>query len=170
MKLFSYIDQHYDFLLDLICRLADNVGHRHISNPDNLYLGMQNQNLRVAATGEDNFLVHVTRVRSEIRDKFLHPHKLLQDREADLLAELQELEDEFIGDKMRIRIEKLNLSKDLLIKTLTDNPDREVLEKSRAPVDASILELERKLQNVKDTYKSVTLEWGVDLEDVVVKS
>ena len=95
---------------------------------------------------------------------------MLQDREADLLAELQELEDEFIGDKMRIRIEKLNLSKDLLIKTLTDNPDREVLEKSRAPVDASILELERKLQNVKDTYKSVTLEWGVDLEDVVVKS
>ena len=67
----------------------------------------------ITATGEDNFLVHVTRVRSEIRDKFLHTHKLLQDREADLLAELQKLEDEFIGDKMRIRIEKLNLSKDL---------------------------------------------------------
>ena len=119
----------------------------------------------IAATGEDNFLVHVTRVRSEIRDKFLHAHKLLQDREADLLAELQELEDEFIGDKMRIRIEKLNLSKDLLTKTLTDNPDREVLEKSTALIDASILELERKLQNVKDTYKSVTLEWDVELED-----
>ena len=119
----------------------------------------------IAATGEDNFLIHVTRVRSEIRDKFLHAHKLLQDREADLLAELQELEDEFIGDKMRIRIEKLNLSKDLLTKTLTDNPDREVLEKSTTPIDASILELERKLQNVKDTYKSVTLEWDVELED-----
>ena len=90
---------------------------------------------------------------------------MLQDREADLLAELQELEDEFIGDKMRIRIEKLNLSKDLLIQTLTDNPDREVLEKSTTPIDASILELERKLQNVKDTYKSVTLEWDVELED-----
>ena len=119
----------------------------------------------IAATGEDNFLVYVTRVRSEIRDKFLHAHKLLQDREADLLAELQELEDEFIGDKMRIRIEKLNLSKDFMIQTLTDNPDREVLEKSTAPIDASILELERKLQNVKDTYKSVTLEWDVELED-----
>ena len=119
----------------------------------------------IRATGKDNFLVHITRVRSEIRDKFLHAHKLLQDREADLLAELQELEDEFIGDKMRIRIEKLNLSKDLLTKTLTDNLDREVLEKSTAPIDASILELERKLQNVKDTYKSVTLEWDVKLED-----
>ena len=119
----------------------------------------------IAATGEDNFLIHVTRVRSEIRDKFLHAHKLLQDREADLLAELQELEDEFIGDKMRIRIEKLNLSKDFMIQTLTDNPDREVLEKSTTPIDASILELERKLQNVKDTYKSVTLEWDVELEN-----
>ena len=31
--------------------------------------------------------------------------------------------------------------------------------------NANILELERKFQNAKDTYKSVTLEWDVELED-----
>ena len=113
----------------------------------------------IAATGEGDFLVHILRVRSEIRDKFLRAHRVLQDREADLLAKLRELEEDFIGDVMSKRIEKLNLSKVGLVETLTDNPDKEVLKKSTAPIDASILELKRKLQNVKDTYKSVTLDW-----------
>ena len=119
----------------------------------------------IGATGEDDFLSHVMRVRSEIRDKFLRAHKVLQDREADLLAKLQELEDEFIGDVMRKQIKQLNLSKDALVNTLTGNASKEVLEKSTAPIDVSILELERKLQNVKDIYKSVTLDWDVELED-----
>ena len=119
----------------------------------------------IAAIGGDNFLLYVMRVRSEIRDKFLKAHKVLQDRETDLLDKLQELEDEFIGDVMRKQIKELNLSKDALMNALTGNKNKEVLEKSTAPIDASILELERKLHNVKDTYKSVTLEWDVELED-----
>ena len=49
--------------------------------------------------------------------------------------------------------------------TLTGNENKKVLEKSTALIDASILELEQKLQNVKDTYRSVALEWDVELED-----
>ena len=119
----------------------------------------------IAAIGGDDFLLHVMRVRSEIRDKFLKAHNVLQDRETDLLAKLQELEDEFIGDVMTKQIKELNLSKDALMNALTGNKNKEVLEKSTALIDASILELERKLHNVKDTYKSVTLEWDVELED-----
>ena len=115
----------------------------------------------VAVIGGDDFLVHVRKVRNELRDKFLKAHKVLLDRKADLLAILQELEDEFTGHVMTKRIEQLNLSKDALITTLTGNMNKEVLEKSTAPIDASILELERKLHKVKDTYKSVTLEWDV---------
>ena len=118
----------------------------------------------IAAIGGDDFLLHVMRVRSEIRDKFLKAHKV-QDRETDLLAKLQELEDELIGDVMTKQIEELHISKDGLMNTLTGNKNREVLENSTAPINASILELERKLHNVKDTYKSVTLEWDVELED-----
>ena len=40
----------------------------------------------------------------EIRDKFLKAHKVLQDRETDLLAKLQEFEDEFVGDVITHKI------------------------------------------------------------------
>ena len=115
--------------------------------------------------GGDDFLIHVTRVRSEIRDKFLKAHKVLEDREADLLNKLQELEEEFIGDVITKQIKKLNMSKEALIDVLTENASKEVLKKATAPIDANIVELEHKLQNAKDTYKSVTLEWDVELED-----
>ena len=119
----------------------------------------------IAAIGRDDFLLHVMRVRSEIRDKFLKAHKVLQDRETDLLDKLQELEDEFIGDVMTQEINHLSITKDGLITALKGNKNKDLLSKSTAPIDASILELERKLHNVKDTYKSVTLEWDVELED-----
>ena len=119
----------------------------------------------IAAIGGDDFLLHVMRVRSEIRDKFLKAHKVLQDRETDLLAKLQELEDDFIGDVMTQKINHLSITKDKLITAMKGNENKDILEKSTAPIDASILEIERKLHNVKDTYKSVTLEWDVEFED-----
>ena len=119
----------------------------------------------IGATGGDDFLSHVMRVRSEIRDKFLRAHKVLQDREADLLAKLRELEEDFIGDVITQKINHLSMTKDGLITALKGNENKDLLEKSTSPIDGSILELERKLQNVKDTYKSVTLDWDVELED-----
>ena len=90
---------------------------------------------------------------------------MLQDRETDLLDKLQELEDEFIGDVMTQKINQLSITKDQLMTALKENENKDLLEKSTAPIDASILELERKLHNVRDTYKSVTLEWDVELDD-----
>ena len=119
----------------------------------------------ISAIVRSDFLSHVRRVRSEVRDKFSRAHKVLLDRETDLLDKLQVLEDEFIGDVITKQIEQLNLSKDALITTLTGNANKEVLVKSTAPINASILELEQRLQNVKDTYKRVVLEWNVELED-----
>ena len=113
----------------------------------------------------DDFLIHVTRVRSEIRDKFLKAHKVLQDRETDLLIKLQELEDEFIGDVIRKQIEELNRSKDAMMNALTGNRNKYFLDQNLANIDAQIDELKQKFQTAKDTYKSVTLEWDVELED-----
>ena len=65
---------------------------------------------------------------------------------------------------MTKQIEELNLSKDALVNTLTGNKNKNILEKSTTLIDASILELKHKFQTAKDTYKSVTLEWDVELE------
>ena len=119
----------------------------------------------IGPVGGYDFLIHVTRVRSEIRDKFLKAHKVLQDRETDLLDKLQEFEEEFIGDVITQKIEHLSITKDGLVTALKGNENKDLLEKSTAPIDANIVELERKLQNAKDTYKCVTLEWDVELED-----
>ena len=118
-----------------------------------------------ATIGEDNFLVHVERVRNEIREKFFNAHKVLQDREADLLAKLQGLEDEFNGDEMTNQIEQLNISKDALKNTLTGNQIKDILDQNLTNIDTRIDVLKQKLHSAKDTYKSVTLEWDVELVD-----
>ena len=119
----------------------------------------------IAAIGGDDFLLHVMRVRSEIRDKFLKAHKVLQDRETDLLDKLQEWEDEFIGDVMTKQIEELDRSKAALMNALTGNENKDLLDQNLANIDTRIDELKHKFQTAKDTYKSVTLEWDVELED-----
>ena len=119
----------------------------------------------VGTIGEENFLVQVERVRSEIREKFLKAHKVLQDREADLLAKLQKLEDEFNEDEITKQIEQLNLSKDALVNTLRGNENKDILDQNLANIDTRIDLLKQKLGTDKDTYKSVTLEWDVELVD-----
>ena len=114
--------------------------------------------------GEESFLSHVKRVRSEIHTKFIKAHELLQAREADLLAELQRLVDEYTGEGITQRIKQLSISKVGLRDTLTDNENKEFLDNQLANIDARIKELQTKLQTAKDTYKSVSLEWDVELE------
>ena len=114
---------------------------------------------------EDNFLVHVKEVKSEMRDKFPKAHKVLQDKEADLLAKLQKLEDEFNEDEITKQIVQLNLSKDALTNTLTGNENKDILDQNLANIDTRIDVLKQKLHTAKDTYKSVTLKWDAELVD-----
>ena len=114
--------------------------------------------------GEESFLSHVERVRSEIHTKFIRAHELLQAREADLLAELQRLVDEYTGDELVLQIKELTVSKDALKIALTKNTNKEILDQSLGPINTLIKELEIKLRTAKDTYKSVSLEWDVELE------
>ena len=114
--------------------------------------------------GEESFLSHVERVRSEIQSKFLRAHNILQEREADLLAELQRLVEEYTGKRITQQIKQLSVSKDALRETLTENENKEFLDQSLASIDARIKKLETSLQRAKDTYKRVSLEWDVELD------
>ena len=112
----------------------------------------------------DSFLSRVERVRSDIQTKFLRAHRVLQAREADLLAELQRLADEYTGEGIMLQINRLSSSKDSLRDSLMENENKETLDQSLVPINARIAELEIKLQRAKVTYKSVSLEWDVELE------
>ena len=114
---------------------------------------------------EESFLSHVERVRSEIKTKFLRAHKILQEREADLLAELQRLVDEYTGDGIIQQIQQLSVSKDALRDTLKGNENKEFLNQSLALIDVRIKEIETNLQRAKDTYKGVSFEWNVELDE-----
>ena len=57
--------------------------------------------------GEESFLSHVERVRSDIHTKFIRAHELIQAREADLLAELQRLVCEYTGEGIPLQIKEL---------------------------------------------------------------
>ena len=48
---------------------------------------------------------------------------------------------------------------------LTGNENKDILDQNLANIDSRIDELKHKFQTAKDTYKSVTLEWDVELED-----
>ena len=114
--------------------------------------------------GEESFLSHVERVRSEIQSKFLRAHNILQEREADLLAELQRLVGEYTGKRITQQIKQLSVSKDALKETLTENENKEILDQNIASIDARIKKLEANLQRAKYTYKRVSLEWDVELD------
>ena len=112
----------------------------------------------------DSFLSQVERVRSEIQDKFFRIHQLLQRREADLLAKLQELVDEHAGDSITEQIKQLSDSKETLLTALKGNANTVILNQAVSPINACIEELQIKLLKVNDAYKSVSFEWDNELD------
>ena len=101
--------------------------------------------------------------RREIRDKFARAHYLLQEREAVLLAEVQELEDKFHGREIDDEIEQLSLSKEQLENTLKGNKVQEFLQQSIAQIDEKISQLKIQREKAQEMEK-VDFEWNEDLE------
>lgn len=119
----------------------------------------------MASIGEESFRSHVERVRGEIQDKFLKAHKVLRGREAELLAKVEALEDDYIGDRISQQIQQLTRSKSEMVTTITGNDNQDILEQNLANVNTRIKELQQKLRMAKNTYLNVTLEWDIGLED-----
>ena len=91
--------------------------------------------VEVMESGEDGFLSQLERARREMRDRFRAVHELLQEREAALLAEFQELEDRFRGVGIADEMKQLSLSKEQLQNTLKGNTNQEVLQETIAPLE-----------------------------------
>ena len=80
------------------------------------------------------------------------------------MAELERLAYEYSGDGITQQMEELSISKEALRDSLKANENKAIFEESAALIDVRIKELETKLQTIKDTYVSVSLEWEVELE------
>ena len=112
---------------------------------------------------EHDILSQFEVIRRKIRDKFSRTHLLLHEREAALLAEVQELEDTFRGRGVADEIKQLSLSKEQLANTLKGNKTQETLQQSIALIDQNISELKISLERAQEM--NVDFEWNQDLED-----
>ena len=113
---------------------------------------------------EHDTLSQFDRARRQIRDKFSRTHYLLQEREAALLAEVQELEDTFRGQGIADEMKQLSLSKEQLENTLKGNKSSEVLLQSIALIDQKIAELTISLEKAQE-MKRIDLDWNNDFEN-----
>ena len=115
------------------------------------------------ATRQDdrNLLSQLESVRTEIIIKFSRAHRLLQEREAALLLQLQEIEQSYIVKERDARIDKqrkeLLASKENLQSTMKGNENLEILEAMLAPLEEKLKELE-----IRD--ERIVFEWDTDLE------
>ena len=116
---------------------------------------------------EHDTLSQFDRARRQIRDKFSRTHYLLQEREAVLLAEVQELEDTFRGQGIADEMKQLSLSKEQLENTLKGNKSREILLQGIALIDQKIAELKISLEKAQE-MKRIDLDWNDDFENQLI--
>ena len=116
------------------------------------------------APGENPFLSQLERVRVELRRKVVRAHQVLQEREAALLSELQQLEDDYRGEGVYLQIDQLRTSKEQSIVTLRDNLNTKILEDFVALLDTQMRELAANLETAGDRMRRVDLEWDGNLE------
>ena len=120
--------------------------------------------------GENSFLSQVERVRVELRERVARAHQVLQERETALLSELQQLEDTYRGEVVDKQIYQLRTHKEQTIATLTDNKNKEFLEKSVTQLDTRMRDLEANLETARDRMRRVELEWDGNLDGILSRT
>ena len=120
--------------------------------------------VEVMESGEDEFLSQLERARSEMSDRFRAVHELLQEREAALLAEFQELEDRFRGLEIADEMKQLSHSKEQLQNTTKEDTNQEVLQETIAPLESRMKELEMSLEKAKE-MRTVDFVWEDSLTE-----
>ena len=117
--------------------------------------------------GENPFLSQLERARVQLREKVARAHQVLQEREAALLSELQQLEDTYRGEGVDRQINQLRINKEQVVATLKDKMDKELLEQNVALLDTQMRELAANLETTRDRMRRVELEWDLNLERIL---
>ena len=96
--------------------------------------------------GENPFLSQLERARVALREKVARAHQVLQERETELLSELQQLEDTYRGE---------GVDREQVVATLTDNKNKDFLEQNVALLDTQMRELAANLESARDRMRRV---------------
>ena len=116
---------------------------------------------------DDPFLSKIEDVREELRKNVARAHRVLDDRERELLSELQQIEANYRGEGFSKQIQQLKITKEQTISTLTDNENRDFLEQSIATLDARMREIQSKIGTTRNSMTGIELEWDEFLERVL---
>ena len=117
--------------------------------------------------GDDPFLSRIEDVREELRKNVARAHRVLDDRQDELLSELKQIEANYRGEGFAKQIQQLKITKEQTISTLTDNENKDFLEQSIATLDARVREIQIKIGTTRSIMKGVELEWDEFLERVL---
>ena len=111
------------------------------------------------------FLSQVGKVRKEMETNFLRYHQILQQREAALMSELDQLVSSYKGDAIKEQIRDLNQMKETLKSSVQRNENQEIAMKSLELMENRIRELKIRLETVFDEMCGVELKWDAELEE-----
>ena len=107
----------------------------------------------------DSFLSQVERVKKEITTKFKRSHQVLEEREATLLSELDELMVRYKGEDVNQQIEELNRLKEVQLSSVRKNENREIVKRSMYVVEASMREITTNFERNIASMRRVVLKW-----------
>ena len=110
------------------------------------------------------FLSQVERVREEMRANFLRSHQILQQREAALMSELDQLKANYRVEKIKEQMQDLNRMEESLNSTVQCEENKEIVEASVALMKRRHRELEVGLESLLAKMWGVELNWREELE------
>ena len=111
---------------------------------------------------EGSIWLQVQNVRSELKEKITRAHQMLEERERELLLQLQNIEDRLFG-----HILELSQLKEHTVKTLKKAENKKILEQSMTLLDTHMRELEANLNTTRDGVDRVEFLWDVNLEEIL---
>ena len=116
------------------------------------------------AQERDRFLKHVSRVREEIGRKFFRAHQVLEERETELLSELDQLEERYRGDAITEQIDDLNKLREVQLSTSKVNNNKDLLMQHVSELDDRVRKLREDWEKERASMRRVELEWDAELE------
>ena len=107
----------------------------------------------------DSFFSQAEKVRRKIATIFQRSHQVLEEREATLLSELDELVVRYRGEGVNQQIEELNRLKESQLSSVKENENKEIVKECVLMYETRIKEIRAKFERDLASMRRVVLKW-----------